>query len=118
MTAVSSTNAVSSTATPVGTKSSLGQLGSADFLKLMTTQLKQQDPFNPTDNTQMLAQMAQFSSLSQANDTNKGVAEMNQRLAEISSKLDAVVAAQVAVTKAQASATSASTSAPAISAAA
>ena len=113
MTAVASTNAVSTTATPTGTKTALGQLGSSDFLKLMTTQLQQQDPFNPTDNTQMLAQMAQFSSLSQANDTNKGVAEMNKRLAEISSKLDAVVAAQEAATKAQQGATSASTTAAA-----
>lgn len=113
MTAVSSTNAVSSTATPVGTKSSLGQLGSADFLKLMTTQLKQQDPFNPTDNTQMLAQMAQFSSLSQANDTNKGVAELNKTMTEISAKLDAVVAAQQAAAKAQQGATSVSTTATA-----
>ena len=33
------------------------------FLTLLTTQMKNQDPFNPVDNTQMVAQMAQFSSL-------------------------------------------------------
>lgn len=43
-----------------GTKSVLNQ---SHFLKLMTTQLKNQDPFKPVDNTQMVAQMAQFSSV-------------------------------------------------------
>jgi flagellar basal-body rod modification protein FlgD len=52
-------------------------LGQADFLKLMTAQMQNQDPFNPTDNTQMIAQMAQFSQLSATNDmstTLKGIA--------------------------------------------
>ena len=33
-------------------------LGQSDFLKLMTAQMQNQDPFNPVDNTQMVAQMA------------------------------------------------------------
>jgi flagellar basal-body rod modification protein FlgD len=55
-------------------------LGQADFLKLMTAQMQNQDPFNPTDNTQMVAQMAQFSSLS-------GITEMNDSLKAIAGKL-------------------------------
>ena len=51
-----------------------GQMNENDFLKLMTTQLSTQDPFNPVDNTQMVAQMAQFSQLA-------GISEMNQSLA-------------------------------------
>jgi flagellar basal-body rod modification protein FlgD len=43
------------------------------FLRLLTTQLTTQDPFNPVDNTQMVAQMAQFSQVA-------GIAEMNQSL--------------------------------------
>ena len=35
------------------------QLDQNAFLRLMTTQLTTQDPFNPVDNTQMIAQMAQ-----------------------------------------------------------
>lgn len=55
-------------------------LGQADFLKLMTAQLNNQDPFAPVDNTQMVAQMAQFSSLS-------GITDMNTTLKAISDKL-------------------------------
>ena len=45
---------------PKGTSQQMDQ---GDFLRLMTAQLSQQDPFNPVDNQQMVAQMAQFSSL-------------------------------------------------------
>ncbi len=43
-----------------GRKSELNQ---EDFFALLTTQLAQQDPFKPLDNTEFVAQMAQFSSL-------------------------------------------------------
>lgn len=55
-------------------------LNTNDFLRLMTEQLKQQDPFAPTDNTQMVAQMAQMSSSS-------GISEMNATLKSISTTL-------------------------------
>lgn len=43
-----------------GKKSELGQ---EDFLKLMTTQLQNQDPFKPMENGDFLAQIAQFSAV-------------------------------------------------------
>lgn len=58
-------------------------LGQADFLRLLTTQLKQQDPTDPVDNKEMLAQMAQFSSVA-------GITDMNATLKQISAKLDAL----------------------------
>jgi flagellar basal-body rod modification protein FlgD len=112
MTAITSTSAAQSTATRAPAKTGFGALGSADFIKLMTTQLQQQDPFQPVDNKEMLAQMAQFSSLS-------GINDVNTTLKAISSKLDAVLTAQTAAANlaaastAQASATSASTTATA-----
>ena len=67
----------------------LGSLGQADFLRLLTTQLANQDPLEPTDNEEMLAQLAQFSSLEAETDAS---ATLN----EISAKLDALIAAQEA----------------------
>jgi flagellar basal-body rod modification protein FlgD len=51
----------------LGTNSSLGE---QDFLKLLVAQLKNQDPLAPQDNTQFVAQLAQFSSLQAAMGTN------------------------------------------------
>ena len=56
------------------------QMGQSDFLRLMTAQLSHQDPFNPIDNQQMVAQMAQFSSLAGVNDTNTALAKISEQL--------------------------------------
>lgn len=59
----------------------LGDMNQADFIALMTAQMKNQDPFEPVDNTQMVAQLAQFSSLA-------GISEMGSTLKSISEKLN------------------------------
>lgn len=43
------------------------------FLTLMLQQLKNQDPTQPTDNTEWLSQLAQYSSLEQMTQVNKGL---------------------------------------------
>jgi flagellar basal-body rod modification protein FlgD len=57
-------NLISKTQTAAQQASSLGsQLGQDAFLKLLTTQLRNQDPLHPMDDTQSIAQLAQFSSV-------------------------------------------------------
>ena len=85
-------NQVSGTTAAViapGTKTGYAALGQADFLRLMTAQLQQQDPTSPVDGKEMLAQLAQFQSLG-------GINDVNQTLQSIAAKLDAVLAAQAA----------------------
>lgn len=62
-------------------------LDQGDFLRLLTVQLQQQDPLEPVDNQQMLAQMAQFSGLA-------GTTETNATLEQIAVKIDALISAQ------------------------
>ena len=45
-------------------------MGSQEFLQLLTTELRNQDPMNPVDDTQSVAQLAQFSALSATEELN------------------------------------------------
>jgi len=60
--------------TTAGSSQSLGQ---AEFLALLTTQLRNQDPLSPMDNEAFVAQLAQFATVS-------GITEMNNSLAGLS----------------------------------
>ena len=79
------TSAVQTAAKPVQSQT----LGQADFIRLMTTQMRMQDPLEPLDNKEMIAQMAQFSSLS-------GIENINSTLKAISAQLDQVLRDQSA----------------------
>ncbi len=69
MTTVTSTGSTSTdTSTSAAAKSNT--LNYSDFLKLMIAQMKNQDPLNPTDSTQYMSQIAQFSAVEQSINTN------------------------------------------------
>lgn len=55
------------------------QLGKDDFLKLLITQLTQQDPTNPMKDHDFIAQMAQFSSLEQMKNISSGISRMEAK---------------------------------------
>jgi flagellar basal-body rod modification protein FlgD len=69
LTAVSNTSKTSSSA-----------LSQADFLKLMTEQLQHQDPLKPMDNSQMVSQMAQLSTVQGIGDLNSTVTGLSDSL--------------------------------------
>ena len=53
------------------------ELGQAQFLELMTAQLKYQDPLKPMENGDFLGQMAQFGTVSGINDLNDNFNSMS-----------------------------------------
>ena len=55
-----------------------GALGKDEFLQLLITQMRNQDPIEPVDNAEMIAQLAQFSSLEQMKNLNDEFSNLRQ----------------------------------------
>lgn len=63
-----------------------------DFLRLLSEQLKQQDPFAPQDNTQMIAQMAQMTASSATAEMSATLTSIQGQIAEQTKLLGTIVA--------------------------
>jgi flagellar basal-body rod modification protein FlgD len=69
-------SASSSATTDLATQTTT--LGKDDFLKMLVSQLKNQDPLNPMDGTQFSSQLAQFSTLEQMVQMNQNFTTQEQ----------------------------------------
>jgi flagellar basal-body rod modification protein FlgD len=76
-TSLSSLLGVSNQATTGATTKAASGLGESDFLNLLITQLKNQDPLEPMKDTDFIAQLANFSNLQQMTSVNTNISTMN-----------------------------------------
>lgn len=90
MTNITAVNGANIPVVPNGTAER--PLDQTAFLRLMTAQMNAQDPFNPMDNTQMVAQMAQFSSVAGIAEMNVALRSITQQIGEQTSLLAELVA--------------------------
>lgn len=58
-------------------------LGKDAFLQLLVTQMKYQDPLDPQDNGEYLAQLAQFSALEQMTNVAEGLGDVSKLVSNI-----------------------------------
>ena len=75
--ATSKTTTTASTATTGGST-----LDKNSFMQLMVTQLQNQDPLNPSDNQQMAAQLAQFTSLESLQNIQTSIEGLSKTLTD------------------------------------
>jgi len=81
-TATSNASATTTSTTSTQSSSSMDKLANENtFLQLFVSQLKNQDPLNPSDGTQFVSQLAQFSELEQVIGINQNVGAIRSQIA-------------------------------------
>lgn len=69
------------------TKKAGGEMGKEAFLQLLVTQMEYQDPLDPQDNAEYIAQLAQFSSLEQMTNLNTAMELLGNLVVNIDSSV-------------------------------
>jgi len=82
-----STNDVNVASTAAASSASSSSLSADSFLKLLVTQMQNQDPLNPMDNAQVTSQMAQISTVT-------GIGTLNTTVQSLSSQFTQMQALQ------------------------
>ncbi|PYZ98023.1 flagellar hook assembly protein FlgD [Alteribacter lacisalsi] len=72
-----------------------GDLDKDAFLKILITQLQNQDPLNPMEDKEFIAQMAQFTSLEQLTNINRAVEELGAGKSQTLSDYSHMIGRQV-----------------------
>jgi flagellar basal-body rod modification protein FlgD len=85
---------------PKASDSITGQLGPDAFLKLLTTQLQNQDPLQPMDDTQSVSQLAQFSALQASTNLSDAFSKFQSNFAVLQAA--SLIGKNVTVTSADA----------------
>jgi flagellar basal-body rod modification protein FlgD len=81
---VSTLNSTMSSGTATSSNATANQTASADrFLKLLVTQMQNQDPLNPMDNAQVTSQMAQINTVEGITTLNQTVQGLNTQFVQL-----------------------------------
>jgi flagellar basal-body rod modification protein FlgD len=84
VTAPSASNAYTALNSGSGTKATTNENAASDrFLKLLVTQMQNQDPLNPMDNAQITSQMAQINTVNGVEKLNTTVQGLNTQFSQL-----------------------------------
>jgi flagellar basal-body rod modification protein FlgD len=86
----STTNTPSATTTTDKNAVAGGALGEDAFMQLLVTQLQHQDPTQPQDSSEFVAQLAQFTSVEKLTSIDSSLATIKQSIAGLSGSIAAV----------------------------
>jgi len=92
MTAITSTTSAATTATTSSSTGSLA-LGTTDFLKLLMTQLTNQNPLDPQDPTEFTSQLATYSGLEQQINMNATLTTMSDNMSSLLTQVQLLASA-------------------------
>ncbi|WP_165190433.1 flagellar hook capping FlgD N-terminal domain-containing protein [Caulobacter soli] len=93
MTTVSSPTSAATTTT-TSTSTGVAALGTTDFLKLLMTQLTNQNPLDPTDPTQFTSQLATYSGLEQQINMNTTLTTLSDNMSSLLTQVQLLASGQ------------------------